>query len=710
MSSVEPRLTTRPTPNRLSRRVATALFGACTAALLAVPALAHAYIGPGAGFALVSSFLTFIVAFFTAFFALFTFPARMAWRAIHRKKAPRKARVKKVIILGLDGLEPTICEQLIARGELPNFKKLMERGSYSRLATSYPAMSPVAWSTFATGADASYHGIWDFLKCDRRSYLPMLSSSTVYGEVKFLRLGPIRIPTKKGGVRFLRKGVSFWKVLSDYGIFSTVLRVPITFPPEKINGLVLAGMDVPDLRGTMGTFTYFTQSSEADKIGGTIIKLPPGDNGTITTSLSGPQSPLDGKPLEIPITIRRANAHADVTIGTETIRLKEREYSPWVRLTFKAAPNLKLGGIARFYVTHLNGDFGLYVTPIHIDPDKPVMPITSPAFYSMYLAKLLGEYGTLGLAEDTWALNERVLDEQGFLDQAYGLHEERRAMWFHSLKKLRRGMACVVFDLSDRLQHMFFRYLDPNHPANAGKDTTQYKEALHDMYREMDRLLAETLAYEDKHTAVFVLSDHGFKTFQRGMNINTWLRENGYLAVEEGYTGGEYLSGVDWSRTKAFALGLGGVYLNVKGRERHGIVDPKDADALKEELIGRMTGLVDAKTGKVAVNQVTDVARTFKGPFRKDGPDLLVGFAESFRISWDCARGVVTPDVFEDNTKSWSGDHCIDPNVVPGILFSNMRITKENPGLVDLGPTVLDLFGIDTPNHMVGRSLVSEAS
>jgi hypothetical protein len=433
----------------------------------------------------------------------------MAWRAIRRKKPQRAKRVDKVVILGLDGLDPVICERLMDAGELPNFTRLRSSGSYHRLGTSTPAMSPVAWSCFATGTDASRHGVFDFLSRDPKTYLPRLSSSTVYGEAKFLNIGGFRIPTKKGGVRLLRKSKTFWRILSDYGVFSTVLRVPITFPPEKINGIILAGMDVPDLRGTMGSFTYFSQAASDVDIGGLVVQLPKNGN-PIRTNIPGPKSPIDRKTIEIPmaITPRPERRGADVLIDGETTFVGERDYSPWVRLTFKAARNVKMTGIVRFYVTRLNGDFGMYMSPIHIDPEKPVMPISTPSFYSIYLSKLLGPFGTLGLAEDTWAVNERVLDEEAFIKQAYLYHDERKAMWFHALKKLRKGLVCCVFDVSDRLQHMCFRYLDDDHPANQGKDTIKYKEALYEMYRNMDELLGQTLEHVDDKTSLFCQSQH----------------------------------------------------------------------------------------------------------------------------------------------------------------------------------------------------------
>ncbi len=669
---------------------------------------AHAYIGPGAGFALISSFLTVFIAFFTAFFAIITFPVRALIKTMRRRSIIGKAKVKKVVVLGLDGLEPTICERMMDEGQLPNMKRLMEQGTYKRLGTSTPALSPVAWSTFATGVDSSRHAIYDFLDRDKRTYLPTLSSSEVYGGQKFIKIGPFRIPRGKGGVRMLRKARSFWKILSDYGVFCSVLRVPITFPVEKVNGVMVAGMCVPDLRGTQGSFTYFTSEPEADKIGGLIIKVTQSD-GWMETAVPGPVNPLDGKTLEIPMKLR---AHIDtgemeMQLAGESYRLRLNEYTDWIRLTFKAAMGIKLRGIVKFRVTRLDGTFGLYMTPIHIDPDKPAMPFTYPAFFSNYLSKLMGPFATLGLAEDTWAMNERVLDERGWLDQAYAFHEERKKMWFHSLKKLRDGMQVCVFDLSDRLQHMFFRYLDEDHPANAGKDTEEFKDTIYQMYRDMDELVGDTMKYVDKDTALFVISDHGFKTFKRGINLNTWLKDQGLLVLKDDAPvhGGEYLNAVDWTKTKAYSIGLGGIFINRKGRERLGFVEEAEFQQLKQQISDGLMQVMDGNT-KI-MNRMIDVQQTMIGPYNGEGPDLIPGFAEGYRVSWDCAKGTVTRELFEDNTKSWSGDHCMDPDIVPGILYTNMPVSDESPRLMDIGPTVLHLFGVDVPPHMLGKSIVS---
>jgi predicted AlkP superfamily phosphohydrolase/phosphomutase len=679
---------------------------AAVAAIL-LPSVAHAYIGPGAGFALISSFLTLLIAFFTAFLALLTFPFRAAVRHFRRRHSLKRSKARKVIMLGLDGLEPTICERMMEAGELPNMKRLMETGSYRRLGTSTPALSPVAWSTFATGVDSSRHAIYDFLSRDRRTYLPKLSSSEVYGARKFIRLGPFTIPLGKGGVRMLRKSKTFWKILSEHGIFCSVLRVPITFPVEKVNGVMIAGMCVPDLRGSMGSFTYFTTSAEDEKIGGKIVRVDKADkNGWMKTKIPGPNSPLDGLVLELPLAFRAdGGGGLEINVAGKTCAVAERTYTPWMRLAFKAAPGVKLNGIVRFYPTRIGDEVGLYMTPIHIDPEKPAMPLSHPSFYSIYLAKLLGPYGTLGLAEDTWALNERILDEKGFIDQAYLLHDERKKMWFHTLDRLRDGMACIVFDLSDRLQHMFFRYLDADHPANRGKDTSEYKDAVYEMYREMDDLVGKTLEYVDDKTALFVMSDHGFKQFRRGVNVNSWLRDQGMLVTLDGAGEGEYLSSADWPKTRAYSIGLDGIYINLEGRERDGAVSTAEFEAVKKQVVDGLMELCD-DDGSPAVNHVYDVKNDFTGPYRNEGPDLIVGFSEGYRVSWDCAKGTIAGHVFEDNTKSWSGDHCIDPVLVPGVLYSNWKLSEQDPRLMDLGPTVLDVFGVDIPGYMVGKSVL----
>jgi len=255
---------------------------------------------------------------------------------------------------------------------------------------------------------------------------------------------------------------------------------------------------------------------------------------------------------------------------------------------------------------------------------------------------------------------------------------------------------------------MFWRYRDgEGHPAMKGFDPTAYAWVLEDLYKRMDAMVGKVLDMLDYNTLLLVISDHGFKSFQRGVNLNTWLHKNGYLALKKEASGKEeWLQGVDWAKTKAFTLGLSGIFLNLKGREAQGIVIPgAEANALKAELITKITGLKDKERGQRSITSVYDSVAVNHGPYSQDGPELIIGYSSGYRASWEAATGTVTDTVFTDNTRSWSGDHCIDPSHVPGVFFCNRPIDKEDPGLIDIGPTLLWDFGLKIPPYMEGKAL-----
>jgi predicted AlkP superfamily phosphohydrolase/phosphomutase len=416
--------------------------------------------------------------------------------------------------------------------------------------------------------------------------------------------------------------------------------------------------------------------------------------------------------MKCPFTVR-FNGHpdeVDLQVNGDVVHLKKGEYSPWVPVYFKTGIGPKIRGICQFLVLETNPEFEMYVTPIQIDPDKPAMPISHPMVYATYLSKRQGRYATLGLAEDTWALNARILDDDGFLHQCLGADSEREKMFFDALDKVKRGLVVCVFDGTDRIQHMFWRYIDESHPAHAGQapPETQRRSAIEELYLRMDRLVGETMERcADSNTVLMVISDHGFKSFRHGVDLNYWLEQNGYLALKEGTDRKEkYLGAVDWTKTRAFAIGLAGIYLNVKGRESQGIVEPgEQADQLRAEIAERLGGLTDPETGRVAINHAYQAARVYRGPYKGEAPDLIIGYNEGYRVSWEAAIGQLTDRLFHDNTKAWSGDHCIDPPLVPGVLFCNRPVETENPRLIDIGPTALDLFGVDVPAHMDGKPL-----
>jgi len=688
------------------------LFGLVAIGVTADPEPAWAYVGPGAGFAIGTTVVAFFAALISGLTAFVLWPIRYALRAVRGRRAMARARVKRFVVLGLDGMEPSLAERFMEAGKMPNLARLREKGTYCKLGTTAPPLSPVAWSTFLTGCNPGKHNVFDFLMRDRRNYKPLLSSVDIRGPSRTLKIGKYTIPLGKANMRLLRKGKPFWNFLGDHGIFSSIIRVPITFPPEPFRGVLLSAMCVPDLRGTQGTFSFYTTraAGEGEHIGGEQIRIER-DRDTIRAELIGPENTVDREAgaMRCPFSVNVLDAdRAELRVAGETIELRRNEYTPWVSVVFHAGAGIKVKGICEFLLIATEPEFELYVTPIQIDPDAPAMPISHPSVYATYLAKRQDRYATLGLAEDTWGMNARILDDDGFLHQCLEADAEREKMFFDALDKVRRGLCVCVFDGTDRIQHMFWRYIDDKHPAHAGQcpEDRQRRDAIERLYERMDRLVGKTIeACDDDKTVLMVISDHGFNSFRRGIDLNVWLEENGYLAVHKDGRDKKYLGGVDWSRTRAYCLGLAGIWLNIKGREAHGIVDPKEAGTLRDELCDKLTGLVDSGTGEEAISRAFNAHKIYTGPYKADAPDIIMGYAKGYRVSWEAAIGQITDAVFHDNDKAWSGDHSIDPRHVPGVMFCNRKLDSDLPHLMDLGPTVLDMFGVEAPKYMDGRPL-----
>ncbi len=707
--------------NRSSRHVRPVRAGLALLILAVAagfPATADAYIGPGAGFAVLGSFAVLFVTMLLAGVSILAWPFRTVWRMIrHRRRT--KPLVKRTLFLGFDGQDARITERMMAEGKLPNFSRLAERGCYRRLRTTFPSITPVAWSSFSTGTNPGRHNIFDFLDRDPRTYLPRLSSTHIGSVEKFLKLGKLRIPLAKPDIRLLRKSKPWWTILGEHNIWSTIIRVPITFPPDRFYGAQLGAMCIPDLLGTQGTFMHFTTRPEIESFQEGGMRVPLRRNGSSTSleaTIQGPENAFfEGNPpmkLPLHVDVDLASASARVTVNGSRVELTRGELSDWVKLEFKAVAGMKVGGLARMMLTEADEHVSLYMTPINIEPAKPAMPISHPSYYSSYLEKKIGPFATLGLAEDTWALNEKVTDDGTFWTQTQDVDDEREQMLDIALDRLRSGALVTVFDATDRVNHMYWRYTEKGHPAAAGVDEPEYGDAIERQYIRNDGIVGRVLDRINDDDVLFVLSDHGCTSFRRGVNLNQWLLREGYLALKEGADGTEpWLQSVDWSKTRAYAVGLVGIFLNIRGREAHGIVAPGDeVDAVKAEISAKLGGLVDHETGDVAINEAFDTDTLYRGPYKGNAPDLLMGYNHGYRISWDCASGVVAGSVFEDNVKAWSGDHIVDPRLVPGIMLCNREVTSDDPHIVDLAPTVLALFGVRPPGHMDGSTLLDEGS
>jgi predicted AlkP superfamily phosphohydrolase/phosphomutase len=680
-------------------------------ALILVPCMAHAYAGPGAGFAVLSSFWAIFVAFLYSFYALMTWPVRQLYRKIRNRNAYGKAKFKRAVILGFDGMDPELADRFMNEGKLPNLARLRAKGTFTRLRTTFPAISPVAWSTFMTGVNPGKHNIYDFLARDTSNYLPYLSSAEIKGPKRQIKIGKYSIPFGKTEIKAMRKGTPFWHWLGKAGIFSSVIRVPVTFPPEKFSGVLLSGMCVPDLKGSQGTFCLCTTRMSDDKFREGGVRVPmERRNGVCHSYVPGPDNPIAetaGHEMRLKYEVRPDSAaqQAKFTVGSEKFTLKVGEYSDWTPVEFKAGLGFNAHGICRFYLKEVSPEVEVYVSPVNIDPGHPDLPISHPVTYSIYLAKLYGPFATLGLAEDTWALNEHVLDDDAFLAQCYSNHEDRERMLFDALEKTQQGLCTCVFDTTDRIQHMFWRYLDADHPAARDVPQDKRPQVIPELYQKMDKLIGRVMEKLDDDTLLLVISDHGFKSFARCMNLNAWLHQNGYLELKDNKTeSGDWFEDVDWSRTRAYTMGLNGLYINIKGREKQGIVELADVEALKKEIQQKLNGLKDPDSGAVGITGVFITGNVYSGPYSENAPDILVGYAAGYRASWDSVLGKVTGQIFEDNLKAWSGDHCIDPRLVPGVLFSSHKFVEDKPHIADVAPTILTLFGLQAPPHFDGKA------
>jgi len=613
--------------------------------------------------------------------------------------------VKRVIVLGLDGLEPRIAEPMLGAGELPNLAALRSQGGYSRVLTTYPAQTPVAWSTFATGTNPGGHGIFDFIARDPTAYFPVPALNRYEQKNVFL-------PPK---VVNLRRGTPVWELLSKAGIPSVVIRCPCTYPPDDIHGRMLAGIGVPDLRGGLGTSTFYS-SDESVKAGDSenVVHVRADGSGTIVTHLIGPRNPKTQSDFLFEIKLHLDPSAKRVVLQSEgspkTLEIREGQWSEWLKVKFKTGLLQSVRGMVHLYLVRLEPVFELFASPINFDPDAPVFPISSPSEYAGDLAAQLGTFYTAGMAEAHDGLNNERFGEAAYLEQCMGVMREREQMMYYELDRFADGFFFCLFDTPDRVQHMFWRFREGEHPPNPRHLTPAMTNVIEDHYRACDAIVGKVSQYANDQTLFIVLSDHGMTSFQRGIHLNTWLYENGWLALKNGTKPGEeagdLLRGVDWNRTKAYALGLGGVYLNLKGREEKGIVRMEEVNAVKAAIVKGLAGLRDPKHGRVAIRSVVRRERVYAGPYVEESPDLLVNFSEGYRVSWGTPLGGVPKGLFEDNVKKWSGDHMVDPSLTPGVLFMNQTFRGEKASLVDLAPTILEALGAPKGSAMEGESLL----
>jgi predicted AlkP superfamily phosphohydrolase/phosphomutase len=686
------------------------------------------------------------------------------------------ALAEKVIVLGFDGVDARYTERWMNEGKLPNLARLRDAGTFRPLRPTVPAQTPVSWSTFSTGIDPGRTGIFDFLRRDPKTYLPVFAAFDetkepfLLGErnpiaaaaIILIPLGLIGalilrrrrvigaiviliaaggaagafaatkkyIPTTRPGVINRRQGTPFWEVAASAGKKTTVVQVPVTFPANDFHdGHLLSGLGVPDVSGRVGKPFYFTSELDFHRSGANefsieVVQLE--DNkGVIQTTIQGPPNKLFNDPpyISIPMKIQVADDRNSITIeeSGQRVTLKAGEWSDWTEFVFPFNPVIKLKGISRFHLISVQPEVKLYLSPINFDPRDlpPGFRISTPAKWAPELAKSQGLYKTLGWQIDTWAISEGFADEQMFWDDMNFTVAQSRKM-FNSFLAGDSDLLVQCFEFPDRVGHVFWRFMDPQHPAYNPALAAKWGDALLRSYQLMDAIVGDAMKSAEKnHASLIVLSDHGFASFRKSVNYNTWLVMNGYMTLKTGvqvkdrnvemlFDQGQFWENVDWSKTRAYAMGLGELYINLQGREAHGIVQPgAEYDALKKELQARLVTMTDVENGEHPVRRVLareDVYRQFDPNMI---PDLFITNNDGYRVSWQTSLGGIPKNLLDPNKQVWSGDHCsVDPEIVKGIFFYNHKLATDRPPYIaDVYPTVLGLLGVKAPYALDGVEL-----
>ncbi len=550
-----------------------------------------------------------------------------------------------MIVIGVDGMDPGFVENHWA--DLPNLNGLRQSGTFLRLATTTPPQSPVAWSTFATGLDPAEHGIFDFVHRDPVTRSPYLSTDRTEGPRFRISLGAYELPLSGSRVVSLRKGKAFWEKLAAQHIPVTVIRIPANYPPVAA-GQALSGMGTPDLRGTQGTFTFYTDDPDGasrDVPGGAIRQVAV-HRGHADLILDGPANPLrnDRQPARVNLSVDLdpEQPFARIRTGDSDAILKQGEWSDWIGVEFTLVPHLaSVRGMVRIYAKQIRPRLEMYVSAVQIDPEAPNLPIAQPSGFAQRIAEEIGPYYTLGIPEDTAAMRQGIFNLNEFLSQSRLVLNDEQRMFAYSLNHFDDGLLFFYFSSIDQNSHMLWG---------------QHDAELLKIYREIDRYVGEA-STRFPGASLMVMSDHGFTTFHRAVHLNRWLKDQGF-------------------GDRAYAIGLNALYL-------------KDKSA-GSEIQSRLLSWHDPSNGSAIVETVDTVHPSEEN--RAVAPDMIVGYSPGYRASWQTGLGETPETELEDNNDAWIADHCINAADVPGVLFTSWKYDAPQARLKDLGGEILRLF------------------
>lgn len=528
-----------------------------------------------------------------------------------------------------------------------------------------------------------------------------------------------------------RQGDAFWKIAGGAGIPTVALQAPMEFPVEESPGArILAGFGVPDARKSFGLWSLYTTDlieEESTETGGTRYPLrfeaDAGGAERAESVLRGPRnftvavSEAAQPEVELPVVFHRDGSRLGIEVQGRRVELGEGDWSDFVAVRFPLNPLISLSGLVRFRVLSLTPHVVVYMEPVNFDPERlpPIVDLSWPKGFAGELARRAGPYETIGWKIITNPLRDEAVDFDAFLEDARFARESNERLLMETLSEDSWRLLVSVFLFPDRLQHMLYRFADPEHPNHDPELAARYGGGIADAYRDLDRIVGEAVAAAPPATVFLVVSDHGFHSFRKQFQVNTWLAENGYLRAvgDSGQRRLEdlfdpealFFPGVDWSRTTAFALGLSGIYLNQQGREPEGVVAPEDRERVLERLLADLLAFRDPETGEPVVRAVHRREEVYEGPFVSEAPDLILGLEPTYRIGWQSTLGGLPPGAVTANLDNWSGDHCSMEDTA-GVLVSNLPLGAP-ASLRDIAPTVLDLLGVAPADEMDGTSLLA---
>jgi predicted AlkP superfamily phosphohydrolase/phosphomutase len=591
------------------------------------------------------------------------------------------------LILGFDAFDPKIFEQLSGAGQLPNLSALIEKGTYSRFEVCAPPQTEVSWTSIATGVDPGGHGIFDFVHRDPSSYLPYVSILRTSSGI----MGTQFIPPHKSRTIFEETALQ--------GYPATSLWWPSTFPsrPELPYDQV-PGLGTPDIRGQLGVGTLFTldANDKDSKKKTTVEMLAASGSNRYRGALTGPSvKTKDGaKPAELMFELEILDSqNARLKLDRLTLDLQPGKWSPIIEISFKAGLFFTIHAITRVILTEAVNGVRLYFLPLQIHPLHSTWSYATPPAFAKKLWKQ-GPFLTLGWPQDTTGLDEGCIDDRQFLELCDSIFDAREKILMSLLGDFREGVIASIFDCLDRIQHMFRR----DNP-----------DVVQTWYRKLDaltgRVQARLAQTGNAKANLFVLSDHGFARFDHKVHLNRWLIEKNYMALKPDASGENDLRDVDWAHTSAYAVGLNSLYLNLHGRERDGSVAIDQAGAVSEKLIADLSAW-HGPDGNPVFHRVLPGSKVFSGPFIGLAPDLFMGYESGYRASADTGLGKWGASSLEANRDHWGADHCIDPEVVPGVFMINKKVDVTAPSFRDIPRLVvgkdLDQSSVQPPTTPAG--------